>query len=62
MLKDILKIAHKNGIVLRKDKFVFDNKEISFSEFVTFINKHKFDGGIEKAILNSKKILFNAKQ
>ncbi len=62
MLKDILKIAHKNGIILRKDKFIYDNKEISFSEFIAFINKHKFNKGIEKAILNSKKVLFNVKQ
>ncbi|MBI5661287.1 MULTISPECIES: hypothetical protein [Ignavibacterium] len=62
MLKDILKIAHKNGIVLRRDKFVFENKEISFSEFISFINKNKFNEGIEKAILNSKKVLFNDKQ
>lgn len=62
MLKDILKIAHKNGIVLRRDKFVFENKEISFSEFISFINKNKFNEGIGKAILNSKKVLFNAKQ
>lgn len=60
MLKDILKIAHKNGIVLHDDKFIYHNKEVDFSDFIFYVNKNKFINGIERAVLNSKQVLFNA--
>lgn len=59
MLKDILKIAHKNGIGLSRDKFIYQNKEIGFAEFIFYVNKHKFINGIEGAIKKSKYVLFN---
>lgn len=62
MLKDILKLAHKNGIVLSNNKFIYQNKEVGFSDFIFFVNKNKFIRGIEGAILNSKKVLFNVEQ
>ncbi|AFH50005.1 Hypothetical protein IALB_2302 [Ignavibacterium album JCM 16511] len=60
MFKDILKIAHKNGIVLCKDKFVYQNNEIVFADFILYVNKHKFYEGIEGAIIKSKNVLFNS--
>lgn len=59
MLKDILRIAKKNGIVLSDNKFIYQNKEIGFSDFIFYVNKNKFKTGIEGAIINSKQILFN---
>jgi hypothetical protein len=59
MFKDILKIAHKNGIALRDNKFIYQNKEVSFSDFIFYVNKNKFINGIEGAVLNSKLVLFD---
>lgn len=60
MLKDILKIAHKKGIVLSNNKFIYQKKEVGFSDFIFFVNKNKFINGIEGSVNKSKKILFNA--
>jgi hypothetical protein len=59
MFKDILKIAHKNGIALRDNKFIYQNKEVGFSDFIFYVNKNKFINGIEGAVLNSKLVLFD---
>lgn len=59
MFKDILKIAHKNGIALRHNKFIYQNKEVGFSDFIFYVNKNKFVNGIEGAVLSSKQVLFN---
>ncbi len=59
MFKDILKIAHKNGIALRDNKFIYQNKEVGFSDFIFYVNKNKFIKGIEGAVLSSKQVLFN---
>jgi hypothetical protein len=59
MFKDILKIAHKNGIALRDNKFIYQNKEVGFSDFIFYVNKNKFINGIEGAVLSSKQVLFN---
>lgn len=59
MLKDILKVARKNGIVLRNDKFTYQNREVRISDFIFYVNKNKFINGIEGAILKSKQELFN---
>jgi hypothetical protein len=59
MFKDILKIAHKNGIALRDNKFIYQNKEVGFSDFIFYVNKNKFVNGIEGAVLNSKLVLFD---
>ncbi len=60
MLKDIIKIAHKNGIYLKNNLFVCNDSEVKFNEFIWFINKRKFSLGIEEAIKISKKELFNS--
>lgn len=60
MLKDIIKIAHRNEILLSGNKFIFQNKEIDFASFISFVNKNKFTNGIEGAIKKSKDVLFKS--
>mgnify|MGYP001348860650 CR=1 FL=1 len=58
MLKDIIKISHKHNIILKNGVFNFLERDISFSDYIFYINKHKFFYGIEGAIARSKDELF----
>lgn len=58
MLKDIIKISHKHNIILKNGVFNFLERDISFSEYILYINKFKFFYGIEGAIARSKDELF----
>jgi len=58
MLKDIIKISHKHNIILKNGVFKFLERDISFSDYIFYINKFKFFYGIEGAIARSKDELF----
>jgi len=58
MLKDIFKVAKKNGIVYKRGFFVYNDSAIPYKDFIKFVNNKRFICGIKDAINNTKKELF----
>lgn len=61
MLKDIIKLAKQNGISYKKGMFRYQFSEISFEEFVRYVNQKKFYIGLNNSIEQAKKELFHKK-
>jgi len=59
MLKDILKIAKQQGINYKNGNFRYKNSEVSFINFIRYINSKKFVCGLSNAVKQSKKELFD---
>ena len=59
MLKEIIKTAKVNGIVYREGYFKYKDSNVSFNDFMKYINHKKFINGLSEAIELSKSELFN---
>jgi hypothetical protein len=58
MLKDILRIALKNKIILQNGQFIYKGSKVTYSEFMLYVNKNRFLYGLDNTISDARQELF----
>lgn len=62
MLKDIFKLCKTYNINYSKDEFICNGKRVPYLKFICFINKYRFNYGLEESIIIAKREFFRSKK
>lgn len=57
MLKDIIKLCRKYEIHYSNGRFIYNESQITYADFIKYVMSKKFTNGLEQSVILAKKNL-----